>query len=379
MAAFRDRTPTMVNDLAGLVEVESPSDDAAANLRCADAVEDLSRRLLGASAERLEVDGHPHLRWSFGARPRVLLLGHFDTVWPLGTVGRWPFTIDGDTATGPGAFDMKAGIVQGLHACSLLDDLDGVAILLTSDEEVGSPTSRALIEETAAGMDAVLVLEPSAAGAVKTGRKGASMYELVIDGRASHAGLDPERGANALVELAHRVLGLGAIAAPELGTTVTPTVAASGTATNVVPATASLRLDVRAMTVAEQQRVDDELRAVVATVPGTTVTFRGGINRPPLEVYAAEALHARAVVAAERLGLGGLPAVQVGGASDGNFTAGIGIPTLDGLGAVGDGAHAEGEHILVPAMPERAALVHALLVDLLYEDLLGDARRGSMS
>jgi glutamate carboxypeptidase len=347
-----------------MVAIESPSADPAATAACAAHTAALAKRLLGADAEHCEAGGRVHLRWTFG-RPRVLLLGHLDTVWPHGTVARWPFEVTDGIATGPGAFDMKAGVVQGLHALSLLDDLDGVVVLMTSDEELGSPTSRELIEETAQGLDATLVLEPSIDGALKTGRKGVSNYVLHVQGRASHAGLDPEKGVNALVELAHQVLRACDLARPEVGTTVTPTVAAAGTTGNVVPAAASMTLDVRAATDAEQQRVDAALRAVRPVLAEAGLRLEGEINRPAL----AESSSARLFATAQRLaGELGLPALQgrsVGGGSDGNFTAGLGIPTLDGLGAVGDGAHAEGEHVVVATMPERAALVAALLTELL--------------
>src|SRR5439155_16797518 len=202
------------------------------------------------------------LLWRFGARQRVLVIGHFDTVWPTGTLGRWPFVVDGDRASGPGAFDMKAGIVQGLYAMATLPSLEGIAILFTSDEELGSPTSAPLIRELASTMEATLVLEPSAGGALKTGRKGVSQYEVHIEGRAAHAGLDPEKGANALIELAHQVLQIEALADPGAGTTVTPTVARAGTASNVVPASAAITVDVRIATIAEQERVAAAMRAL---------------------------------------------------------------------------------------------------------------------
>ena len=354
----------MLADLEALVSVESPSEDLSATGACAVITDELAHRLLGAKAERCEVEGRVHLRWVFG-RPRVLLLGHFDTVWPMGTGARWPFAVADGRATGPGAFDMKAGIVQGLHALTTLPSLDGVCLLLTSDEEIGSPTSRALIEDTARGLDATLVLEPSAAGALKTGRKGVSNYVLEVTGCASHAGLEPEKGVNALVELAHQVLAAGEIADPERGTTVTPTVAAAGTTGNVVPARASMTLDVRAGTVAEQERVDAALHGLRPVLSGAGLRLIGGINRPALDESSSAALYSRAQTLATALGLPPLEQRSVGGASDGNFTAGIGIPTLDGLGAVGDGAHAEGEYVEVGAMPQRAALVAALVADLL--------------
>lgn len=353
----------MVDALDALVSVESPSDDTAATDRCGAVLTELAEQLVGSAPERIEVEGRGHLRWTFG-EPRILLLGHLDTVWPTGTLARWPFRVDGDVATGPGAFDMKAGLVQALFAMAALDDLDGVALLVTVDEELGSPTSRGLIEETARGLDATLVLEASAGGALKVGRKGVSLYRLSVEGRAAHAGLDPEKGANALLELAMQIPAIAAAADPARGTTVTPTVAAAGTTTNVVPARAWVDVDVRVATVDEQRRVDEELRGLRGVVTGTTLDLTGGPNRPPLEVTTAEALFGRAQRLARGLGIGPIEAAAVGGASDGNFTAGLGVPTLDGLGAVGDGAHAEGEHVIVPAMPERAALVAALIDDL---------------
>jgi glutamate carboxypeptidase len=354
----------MLDELESLVAVESPSASDAATRAAADALDALLLTHLGTRGTWIGAD-RGHLLWSGGGTPRVLLLGHVDTVWPLGTTARWPFEVRDGRASGPGAFDMKAGLVQGVRALSSLDDLSGVALLATTDEEVGSPTSRELIEATATGCEAVLVLEPSAAGALKTGRKGVSNYELVVHGRAAHAGLEPEKGANAGIELAHQVLALAAVAEPELGTTVTPTVLAAGTTMNTVPATARVAVDVRALEPAEQVRVDRALRSLAARIPGCTLELLGGINRPPLAPSSSASLFARAQSLAVELGLPPLQGAAVGGASDGNFTAGLGIPTLDGLGAVGDGAHAEGEHVLVEAMAPRSALVGALVRDLL--------------
>lgn len=354
----------MLDELEALVAVESPSDSDVATRAAADALDELLMDRLGSRATWIG-EQRGHLLWSGGGQTRVLLLGHVDTVWPLGTTARWPFTVTDGRACGPGSFDMKAGLVQGLHALAGLDDLAGVALLATTDEEVGSPTSRELIEQTARGCAAVLVLEPAAAGALKTGRKGVSNYELVVHGRAAHAGLEPEKGANAAIELAHQVHALTTIANPDLGTTVTPTVLSAGTTSNTVPALARVAVDVRALEPAEQQRVDQELRALAARVPGCTLELRGGINRPPLAPASSAALFARAAQLASDLGLPALRSAHVGGASDGNFTAGLGIPTLDGLGADGDGAHAEGEHVLVESMAPRSRLVAALVRDLL--------------
>lgn len=354
----------MIDELAALVEVESPSASEEATRAAADVVDDLLEAHTGRRATWLGA-ARGHLLWTGAVSARVLLLGHVDTVWPAGTLARWPFDVVDGRATGPGCFDMKAGVVQGLSTLSQLDDVSDVALLLTTDEEVGSPTSRALVEQTAAGCEAVLVLEPSADGALKTARKGVGLYEVVVTGRASHAGLEPEAGANAAVEVAHQVLAIAGLGDVARGTTVTPTVVSAGTTTNTVPAAARVAVDVRALDTAEQSRVDSALRALPARVDGCAVEVRGGVNRPPLDAASSAALFARAQRLAGELGLPPLRGAHVGGASDGNFTAGIGVPTLDGLGAVGGGAHAEGEHVLVASMAQRAELVAALVRDLL--------------
>ena len=358
------RSP-LLDELEALVAVESPSDDDAATERAARLVDDLLLAHLGSRGTWLAQGGRGHLLWSGGGPVAVLLVGHVDTVWPTGTLARWPFRVEDGRASGPGAFDMKAGLVQGISALARLDDLTGVAFLVTTDEEVGSPTSRALVEATARGARAALVLEPSAAGALKSARKGTSMYELVVHGRAAHAGLEPEKGANAAVELATQLLRVLPLADVDLGTTVTPTVLSAGTTGNTVPALARLALDVRAGLPTEQERVDRALRELVPAVPGTRLELLGGPNRPPLDPSSSAGLLTRARRLAAELGLPPLADVAVGGGSDGNFTAGVGVPTLYGLGAVGDGAHAEGEHVVVDAMPQRAALVGRLVQELL--------------
>lgn len=357
--------PALLDDLGELISCESPSADLAAVARSADLVAEQGARLLGAAPERLERGGVSHLRWRFGDRPRVLVLAHHDTVWPIGTLARLPFSVTDGVLRGPGCFDMKTGLAQALHALSWLPSLDGVSVLVSGDEEVGSLTSRELIEDTARGCAAVFVLEGSGEhGALKTERKGTSMYQLAITGRAAHAGLEPELGANAGIELAHQVLALTALGDPALGTTVTPTVLSAGTTTNTVPAAAVVHCDVRARTAAEQQRVHQAIRAFAPVLPGVRLDPLGGPNRPPMEAASSAELYARAVALAAGLGLPPLSSVAVGGASDGNFTAGIGVPTLDGLGAVGGGAHAEHEHVLTAHIPPRAALLAALVDDV---------------
>ena len=369
--AFAGLLPAMLADLGELVGCETPSADPAAVARGAELVARQGTRALGVGPEVLLREGCTHLRWRLGAGPRrVLVLCHQDTVWPLGTLAQIPWSVTDGVARGPGCFDMKAGIVLALTALARLrargSDLDGVTVLVTGDEEIGSPTSADLIREEARGCAGVLVLEAAGeGGALKTGRKGASMYDLVVTGRAAHAGLEPERGVNTTLELAAQVLAIAALADPDRGTTVTPTALTSGTTTNTVPAAGRLSVDVRALTAAEQQRVDDGMRALVPTVPGAVLELRGGVNRPPLEEASSAGLFALAGAVSAGLGLPAPVGVTVGGASDGNLTAGIGVPTLDGLGAVGGGAHAASEHLLTGALPDRAALLAGLVTALL--------------
>jgi len=356
----------MLAALEDLVMTETPSDDLGRIHSGVRLLGSLVNRLLGETPETVVVEGRPHLRLrGSGDRP-VLVLCHLDTVWPAGTTGRWPFAVVDGRAIGPGVFDMKAGLVQALYAISALSRTDDVTLLVTTDEEIGSPTGRALVEHEARRSRAVLVPEPSAAGALKTARKGISMYRLHVQGRAAHAGLEPERGVNALVELAQQVSRLASLGHPSVGTTVTPTTATAGSSSNTVPATAEVAIDVRATTRAEQERVHAELTNLAPSIDGAVLRLEGGINRPPFESSASAGLMVLAAGCATELGLAPLGWASVGGGSDGNLTAALGVPTLDGLGAVGDNAHAEGEYTLTAAMPERAALL-CTLIDHLKE------------
>jgi len=367
VAEFAARLPAMLDELADLVRCESPSGDVAALERSAEAVAALGQRLTGCAPEVIADAGPTHLRWTFGAGPRrVLLVGHHDTVWPLGSLEDHPWSVADGVARGPGCLDMKAGLVQMFHALSVLEDTDGVTVLVNGDEEVGSRTSSGLIEEAARQSPAALVLEMAADdGAVKTARKGVSLYEMQVSGRAAHAGLEPERGINASIEAAHLVLDIAELGDPALGTTVTPTLLRSGTAANVVPARATLAVDVRAASLAEQHRVDAALRRLSAVLPGAAVVAEPGPACPPMEPAASAGLFATAQRVAALLGLEPLRGAAVGGASDGNRTAGVGTPTLDGLGAVGGGPHADREHVNTALMPERTALLAALVAELL--------------
>lgn len=351
-----------------LVECESPSSDREAVARSAKAVAKLGVELLGVEPDVILIDGVTHLRWRFGDRTKVLLLAHHDTVWPIGSLALRPFAIADGVLTGPGSFDMKAGLVMALHAVATLSNRDGVTILVTGDEELGSPSSRALIESEAAGAAAALVLEAAGPdGALKTERKGVSQYTVRITGRASHAGLEPERGVNTTIEAAHLVLAILSLADQHVGTTVTPTTLSSGSTGNTVPAEATLTVDVRVRTITEQTRVDHAIRHIQPVLSGARIEILGGPNRPPLERTSSEPLLQRAQLLAERLGQPPLAAIAVGGASDGNFTAGLGVPTLDGLGAVGGGAHADNEHVLVAELHPRTLLLKELVADLLKE------------
>jgi glutamate carboxypeptidase len=369
VAAMSARLPAILTDIEALVRCESPSAAAAAVAESADLVAAVGQRHLGTAPQLLVIDGCPHLRWRFGTgEPRVLVLAHHDTVWPLGSLETHPFSVTDGVLRGPGCFDMKAGLVLALHALAALGVPDGVTLLVTGDEELGSPSSRGLIEAEAALCRAALVLEASAdGGALKTARKGVSLYQVRAVGRAAHAGLEPERGVNATVELAHQVLAVAGLSDAALGTTVTPTALTSGTVTNTVPAAGVFSVDARMWSAAEQARVHAAMSSLLPVVPDAVLEISGGPNRPPLAESSSARLFSLASSVAAALGLAPLTRASVGGASDGNFTAGVGTPTLDGLGAVGGGAHADHEHVLVDALPGRAALLAALVSELLAE------------
>ncbi|GAA4154016.1 M20 family metallopeptidase [Phytohabitans flavus] len=377
--AAQSGADAMVERLRELVSYESPPGDRRRLAACAELLAGWGEAVLGRPPRRIVHDGLPHLLWP-ATDQTVLLLAHFDTVWPAHTIESWPFQVTGAVATGPGVCDMKAGIVQMLAALGLLADTSRVGLLLTCDEESGSGTSRSLIEEQARRSGAVLVGEPSTPeGHLKVARKGGSVYRLTAHGRAAHAGVEPHRGVNATVEAAHQVLALAALggasgAGAPAGTTVTPTLLAAGTTTNTVPESASLAVDVRAWTRAELDRVDAAIRALAPRTPGATLSVDGGVNRYPMSPDVALPLLELAQAAAKDLGLTPPDGVPAPGASDANFTAALGVPTLDGLGGVGGGAHARGEYVDVGLMPDRTALLAALIERLLAEPVPGPGR-----
>jgi len=372
LLAFCERElPWLIETIEALVCLESPSGDAAAINRCAAELESRLGSLGSLGGRVTRLPGGPagdHLRAEFGSGARrVLLLGHIDTVWPAGTLARRPFRAEGGRLHGPGVFDMKAGLALAVLAVKALaqesDGLPGVVVLLvTADEETGSAASRGIIEAEARVSDAALVLEPALpGGALKTRRKGCGEFVLRVSGRAAHAGIEPELGASAISELARQIPRIEALRDAAAGTAVNVGVVRGGSRPNVVAADAEAMIDVRVASAAEAARVTAALLALKPVDPGTQVAVAGGIDRPPMERSAAgSALFAVAqAVAADlgrTLGEGG-----TGGGSDGNLTAALGVPTLDGLGAVGGGAHADNEHVTTADLPWRAALVAGLL------------------
>jgi glutamate carboxypeptidase len=354
--------------IESLVRLESPTLDKQAADRCGAEIATALSATGGSVREVPSTTTGNHLVGEFGRGSRqVLLLGHFDTVWPVGHLTGMPLVEREGRLHGPGVFDMKGGIGIGLLALRALfavlrEERLRVVFLLTADEETGSETSWSLIEEEARRSEAVLVLEPSLpGGALKTSRKGCGDFHLTVSGVAAHAGIEPEKGASAILELAEQILHLERLQDAGRGTTLTVSLASGGSRSNVVPAEASATVDARVFSKAEAERVTASLRALVARRPGTRVAVSGGFSRPPLErTSAVVRLFDLARSVGRDLGLD-VTEGATGGASDGNITASLGVPTLDGLGAIGDGAHAAHEHLILDALAPRAALVAGLL------------------
>ena len=378
---FRGREPEMIELLGRLVAMESKSGEEAALVRLAEEVADRLRPLAAGGGEVTllpEPGVGAHLRArvpAMGTDRRsdgeILVIGHLDTVWPLGTLQRKPFAVTDDgRIVGPGVFDMKAGVTILLESLAAIRALSlgtkrPVTVLLTCDEEVGSRTSRRLVEEEARRAALALVLEPPLSGGiVKTGRKGVATFAVRAIGRASHAGLDPRKGINAIVELAHQVVALQALNDDAREVTVSTGLIKGGVALNVVPPEAEARVDVRFWGAEDGERVVAAIQELRPVLPGAELQITGGINRPAMPRSAANLdLFETARRLAGELGLD-LREQAVGGGSDGNFTAALGVPTLDGLGVDGAGAHAEHEHILLADLAPRAALLTRLLQTL---------------
>jgi glutamate carboxypeptidase len=377
IAYFGERCDRIVSTIRELVEIESPSDNKAAVDRLGEAIAKKFTALGGRVRIHRASDFGNHLQVDFAGRAHatpVLLLGHYDTVYPLGTLATMPCRVAGNKLTGPGVLDMKSGIAMMLHAIAALQDWshrDGqggelsrpVTVLLVSDEEVGSDSSRSITEGLARKASAVLVLEPAygSEGAVKTARKGVGGYEIKVTGKAAHSGLDFEKGVNAIVELARQIEKVTSFTDLKKGLTVNVGIVSGGSRVNVVPAEAAAQVDVRIARLKDAAGIDKKMHSLRAINRKCRVEISGGINRPPMErTPGVAALYTKAGAIARDLGWK-LGQAAVGGGSDGNFTAALGIPTLDGLGGVGDGAHAQHEHILISELPRRAALLAGLI------------------
>ncbi len=376
LAYFEARQVEMLNVIEQLVTQETPSGDKA---RLDAFAEFLAQRLRAAGAE-VEIIANAergnHVRARFGptveagdGNKPALILCHYDTVWAVGSLATHPYRIEDGKAYGPGIFDMQTSLMLAEYAARATRDLAidlprSVTILITSDEEVGSPTSRALIEEEALRSAYALVMEsPLPGGVIKTSRKGAGSFALEITGRAAHAGVEPERGISAIQELAHQIINLHKLSDMEQGSTVNVGVVQGGTVSNVVAAQATAKIDVRSWTQPEADRLEQSILGLKPMTPGATLKITGGWNRPPLERTATADLFAKTQLIGRKLGLE-LAEGGTGGGSDGNFTGALGIPTLDGLGVPGHGAHADHEHIEVDQIAGRAALLVAMLAEL---------------
>ena len=368
---FESRQDALVKTICELVEIESPSDNKAAADRMGGFLAGMFEAIGGRARLHPAEDFGDNLQIDFPGcqdiKP-VLLLGHFDTVYPLGTLATMPCHIADGRLCGPGALDMKSGIAMMLYVIEAMKAWHKtlprpVTVFLVSDEEVGSYSSRKITESLAKESSAVLVLEPAAApqGAVKTARKGVGEYVLTVKGVAAHAGLDPGKGHSAIVELARQITALSKLNDPESGISVNTGVIRGGTRTNVVAAEATAEIDVRIKLARQAATLERKLRSLKPFDKRCTLTVSGGINRMPMERNAGvAALYQKAVAVARHINWK-LEEAAVGGGSDGNFTAGIGVPTLDGLGAVGLGAHAAHEHIVISELPRRALLLAGLI------------------
>jgi glutamate carboxypeptidase len=371
---LKPRLPQMLATLRQFVEAESPSLEKAAADNCCGIIAEEWRKH-GLRVERIaQKQRGDYLRiahWPNKTRPagQLLVLGHYDTVYSSGTLRTMPFRISAGKAYGPGIFDMKAGIVQAFYALQTLRETNTnlrkrLVFLWTSDEEIGSESSRKLIEAEARRSDAVFVLEPSFGprGLLKTARKGVGTAELTVHGRASHAGLAPQEGINAIHELAAQLTRIEGWNDLRRGVTINAGIVEGGTRTNVIPESARAVLDLRALRVSDMRSLEHKLHALRPIHRGARLEITGGFDRPPLERKMSATLFARAKSLAGQMGLS-LGECTVGGGSDGNFTAALGVRTLDGLGAVGDGAHSSHEYALLNTMPARAALLASLLAN----------------
>jgi Acetylornithine deacetylase/Succinyl-diaminopimelate desuccinylase and related deacylases len=362
------RSEWIRTSLRDLVRQESPSEDPASVNAAVTMVEAHARALGGRIRRHRQKKFGDVLELRFGParspRKPILLLGHLDTVWPMGTLKTMPWREEDGRFYGPGVFDMKAGVIMALAAVGILRELKlsrPIILLLNSDEEVGSDVSRPITEKLARECSAVFVLEPAQGLAYKTARKGVGQYNVQVTGVASHSGVDFERGHSAILELAKLVETISSFTDLSLGRTVNCGVISGGTRSNVIAQTAATEVDVRIARASDAPRVERLFRSLKPTDPHCKLHITGGINRPPMERKSGTiALYKQARRLAAELGFD-LPEASTGGGSDGNFTAALGIPTLDGMGAIGAGAHATHEHVLAEHLVPRTALLAALL------------------
>jgi glutamate carboxypeptidase len=368
------RKQAILDSLETIVQLESPSTDKAAVDRLVKHLREACEKL-GAS-----IESHDQSDWgdltvaswpgSGSEDGQILVMTHIDTVWPVGTIDRLPWSIEGDVGRGPGIFDMKASVAMMLEAMRMISEQNAanrpIKWLINTDEEMGSPVSRPLIESLARESEYVLCLEPPVPphGALKTARKGVGMFTMKVTGKASHAGADPKAGVSAIQEMANQIQYLHSLTDHDLGTTVNVGVVRGGTRRNVIAAEAEAEIDLRVVTMDEAERTVEAIFGCRASLPGATVTVEGSLNRPPMErTEAIAAAFQRAKAIGESIGLE-LQEASTGGASDGNFTAAAGATTIDGLGCPGNGGHADSEHILISGLIERTALLKALLTEL---------------
>lgn len=374
-AAVAARAPEALRFLEMLVNMDSPTEDKALSDRVGDVLERKAAGLgFACGRDRQEVYADTRLcrLGAPEARQRVLMVGHFDTVYAAGTAAARPFRIEGGRALGPGVLDMKGGLVVGLFAVEAVQGVLGkvpleLTFLFNGDEEIGSPGSRHLILEEARRHDLALILEPGRPGpSITIGRKGVGIFRIGVTGREAHAGAEPENGINSIVEAAHKTLAIEALTNPAVGTIVTPGVVHGGTRPYVVPGETRLEVDCRVASEAERARIEAALADIVAhsTVPGARATLEGGFHRPPMEQGAAAAEHiARLQEVARAMGYP-LGTATTGGASDGNLTASVGTPTIDGLGVHGGRAHSAEEFIDIASLEAKTRVLAAFLADL---------------
>ncbi len=373
LAYCKSELDALVRCLRQAVEIESPSQNKAA----IDSMANFFAREFSKRGAKVQILSHATAGsalvaefWAGarGTKP-LLLLGHLDTVWEIGTLAEMPFQVRKGRAYGPGIYDMKSGIVCGLWAVRALTALKispsgPVRFFLNADEEVSSIAYRNELLAEARRARAVLVLEPAAAqGALKTSRKGVGEFQITVRGRSAHAGINPSAGVNAISELARQVLRIEKLARPKRGLTVNVDVIQGGTRVNVIPELAAARVDVRVPTALDREKIEKQMRALAPIHPEAKLEITGGVNRPPMERKMAIALFRLARELGLQMGLD-LKEAGTGGGSDGNFTAALGIPTLDGLGGTGDGAHARHEHVMVRELSQRAALLAALMASI---------------